>query len=364
MWHDTKFYPDLRRAACRSDATPSVFVASVRLRRCTGRLGRMELVTLSRPRGRFKTAAFSNSSKPTYFGRFADRDVRLVGCEIDSKDRDIVLNELSIVTSGGNMLNVVTSGTGPVLMFIHGFPLDQRMWAKQYEFDGEYQVVAPDMRGFGRSSVYEQYTLAELAEDIEVVRNRLSQGKRMVLCGLSMGGYIAFEYWKRYSENLDALVLANTKPTADPEDAWQARRRMAEQVLEQGTWETVRGMLPKIVAQRATPDSEQVTARTAEMMAATKPSGVAYGQLAMAQRTDFSDAIDSIDIPTLVMTGEFDPLCPPDETRRWASRLPSGQCEVIEGAGHLSPMETPDVFNDLLARFLKRLLAGASQTSK
>jgi len=278
-----------------------------------------------------------------------------VGRQISSEARGADVNELSIVAAGGYMLNVVTGGSGPTVFFVHGFPLDSRMWERQYRFSSVYHVVAPDMRGFGRSSVYEPYTLTELADDIEMLRNRLAQGKRIVLCGLSMGGYIVFEYWRRYAQHLDGLVLANTKPTADSENVIQARREMAEQVFERGTWDTVRGMMPKLVAQRSTPDSELVTARVAEMLAATKPAAVAYGQLAMAERTDFKDALNEIDTPTLVVTGEHDPLCPPDDTLRWASHLPKGECEIIESAGHLSPMETPDVFHELLSRFLKKI---------
>ncbi len=268
-------------------------------------------------------------------------------------------NQLSITTSGGNMLCVHAAGDGPILMLVHGFPLDHTMWNAQLDsLSCKYRVLAPDMRGFGASTSYEgDYSLADLADDLEYARHHLANDQQIFLCGLSMGGYVALEYCKRHGENLAGLILADTKPQCDDDPAKAAREAMAQRVVDVGAWEATRGMLPKLLSTRRPSGKDSATADVARMLRRAPPRSVANAQRAMARRADFVAELPGITVPTLVVVGEDDVICPPEATRAWAALLPNAICDVIEGAGHIPPMETPDLFNASIQRFVDQHVA-------
>ena len=160
------------------------------------------------------------------------------------------MNRLSFLATRGNLISVTIAGEGSPLMLLHGFPLDHRLWLQQLDsLSAFYRVIAPDLRGFGQSTLTEEpYSLADLAGDVEQVRQHLTGDQPIALCGLSMGGYVAFEYWRGYSRSLTALILANTKPEADTDQARDARHAMVEQARQLGSWQAVSGMLPKLLS--------------------------------------------------------------------------------------------------------------------
>ncbi|MEZ6075883.1 MAG: alpha/beta hydrolase [Pirellulaceae bacterium] len=122
------------------------------------------------------------------------------------------------------------------LILLHGFPLDHRLWLQQIDYlSKNYYIIAPDLRGFGQSTLTEEpYSMADLAEDVEQVRQHMTDDQPVALCGLSMGGYVAFEYWRHYSKSLTALILANTKPEEDTDQGRAARRAMSERAHQLG----------------------------------------------------------------------------------------------------------------------------------
>jgi pimeloyl-ACP methyl ester carboxylesterase len=139
------------------------------------------------------------------------------------------LHEISLIAAAGNTISVKACGKGSAIIFLHGFPLDHRMWLSQLiELSDRFYCLAIEVRGFGGSSLDGEYLLQDLADDVEQVRRLLSPDQPVHLVGLSMGGYVAFEYWRKYRQNLATLTLANTKPGADSEDAKQQRLQMAE----------------------------------------------------------------------------------------------------------------------------------------
>jgi 3-oxoadipate enol-lactonase len=261
-----------------------------------------------------------------------------------------LIHTISLITARGNTLNIKASGSGQTIFLIHGFPLDHRMWIKQIEaLSSRFQVVVPELRGFGGSSLDSDYSLADLAEDIEQVRRHLSANQPIDLIGLSMGGYVCFEYWRKYSSNLRSLVLSNTKPTADDEAARQGRIAMAEKALKEGSWAAVAPMLDKLIAAKS--KGTAVEDAVKEMMESTSPAAVAAAQRAMAGRADFTALLASIGIPTLVITGEEDSLAPPATTRQWAGQIPGAQYVEL-AAGHLPTLEVPELFNSTITKFL------------
>lgn len=264
-----------------------------------------------------------------------------------------MIHKLTIATRGGNMMQVASAGNGPVLLLVHGFPLDHTMWNAQLAgLSDRFHVLAPDMRGFGVSTNFDAYSIADLADDLEHVRYHFANQKQIVVCGLSMGGYVALEYWRRHGKNLAGLILADTKPQADDENVVAARLEMAQRVVEVGSWEATRGMLPRLLSTCRATGCDTVTADLARMLRRAQPKAVAAGQQAMADRAAFDAMLKDIQIPTQVICGTHDAICTPEHTREWACKIANAQLDIIENAGHMPPMETPSAFNQVVARFL------------
>ena len=266
--------------------------------------------------------------------------------------------QIDLVMPGGHTIAVRVVGSGRPIMLVHGFPLDSSIWRKQFDplVQRGYEVIAPDLRGFGNSSpIAGHVSLGDLADDLQQVHSLLAPGRPMLLVGLSMGGYVALEYWKRHAATLERLVLTNTKPGIDTPEARQGRLNMAEQVLQKGdAWDAVAPMLPRLLSQRTLDEDSETTQWLKAMMSRVPPKTIAAAQRAMADRHDFSGELGMIQIPSLVIAGEHDPISPPAENQSWAAQLPQGKLEIIADAGHLPQVENSQAFNDALETFLQR----------
>ena len=264
------------------------------------------------------------------------------------------MNKLSFLAKRGNLISVTAAGEGMPLILLHGFPLDQRLWLQQLDYlSKNYCVIAPDLRGFGQSTLTEEpYSMADLAEDVEQVRQHLTDDQPVALCGLSMGGYVAFEYWRRYSKRLTALILVNTKPEADTDQGRADRRAMSERAHQLGSWQAVSGMLPKLLSEEHFAQRGAPFHAAEQMLRACSADAVSSAQRAMAERADFIALLPALRTPTMVITGEEDTIAPPTATRKWAAVLPDSQCHVLAGAAHLTPLEQPQQFNRLVHEFL------------
>jgi len=265
-----------------------------------------------------------------------------------------VSNSIQILGPRGNTLSVHAAGEGATLFLLHGFPLDHRLWQHQLpELCGRLHVVAVHLRGFGSSTLDEgQYTLAELAQDVEFLRQHLAGNEPIWLCGLSMGGYVVLEYWRQFSRNLRGLILSNTKPTADNAEAKANRIAMAKQALEQGSWAAVEPMFAKLLSEQSLAAQPELVELVQAMMKTAAPAAIAAAQTAMAERRDFTDQLHAIRVPTLIVAGEVDPIAPAEEGRKWASLIPDSRFTVVSGTAHLSPLENAAAFNRILLEFV------------
>ncbi len=265
-------------------------------------------------------------------------------------------------------LSVWQDGQGPPLLFVHGFPLDHTMWNQQIEeFSKDYHVIAPDLRGFGASGLgSEPVSMARLADDLAVMLSELQVTRPVVFCGLSMGGYIAWQFWARHSDRLDKLILCDTRAAADSATAAQGRRETAMRILSEGAGELIEGMLPKLFANatdsapatdntNATDNSvPKLVQATRRVMESTSPRTVAAALLAMAARPNIEPRLAEISVSTLLLCGEHDLITPVDEMQQVAAAMPHAQFEEISGAGHMAPMEQPAAVNRAIREFLER----------
>jgi len=257
----------------------------------------------------------------------------------------------------GVTLVVHDAGSGSPLVFAHGFPLDHTQWSAQLPvFAQTHRVLAPDLRGFGGSEATPgTVTMEQFADDLAALLDTLQIAEPVILCGLSMGGYIAFQFVRKYASRLKALVLCDTKAVADTPEGAETRRKMAEQVLVAGTGGVPDAMLPKLMAPATKDRHPELIAAVRDMIATASPAGVAAAQRGMAARPDSSELLPQIKVLTLVIVGEHDAISSVEEMRGIAQRIPQAQFRVIPDAGHLSPLENSAAFNAALGEFLESL---------
>lgn len=244
------------------------------------------------------------------------------------------------------------AGRGPALLLLHPFPFDRAFWARATPaFVGAgLRVIAPDLRGFGASQTSDAtWTLVDQAQDVLGLLDQLSVSHAHVL-GLSMGGYVALALAALQPQRLLSLVLAHTKATADTEQAKTGRGQAIQTVQTRGVDVFADGMLDKLLAPQATPEL-RVCVRA--LMNQPAPTVVSALQ-ALRDRPDRQAELSRIAVPSLVLTGAEDGISTPEENRALAHQLPNAELEIISGAGHLSPWETPEVFASRVLRFVTR----------
>lgn len=253
-------------------------------------------------------------------------------------------------------LNCLDAGDGSPILFVHGFPLDHSMWRHQLEeFSRTHRVIAPDLRGFGQSDVTSgTVTMEQFADDQAALLDALGVTEPVVFCGLSMGGYIGWQFFKRHRSRVRALIQCDTRAIADSPEGVANREKLARLVLENGTEPVAAAMLPNLFAEATTPPRQAAVEETRQAMLRTSPDGIAAASLGMAARPDVSADLPTIDVPTLMIVGEEDCISTVDEMRGIATAIPGSQLAVIPDAGHMSPLENPAAVNAAIAGFLTR----------
>jgi pimeloyl-ACP methyl ester carboxylesterase len=216
------------------------------------------------------------------------------------------------------------------------------------------RVIAPDLRGFGASQVVgPMATMEQIADDLAGLLIGLDVAEPIVLCGLSMGGYVAFQFLRKYRSRLRGLILADTRSLADTPQAAAGRLKLAAHVLEAGTGYAADAMLPRAFAPATFRDNPAITEFARQMVLGQSREGVAAALHGLAARPDVTDLLATIDLPTLVIVGEDDAISPADEMRAMAAAIVNSELAVIPSAGHLPPLENPQAFNAAVERFLK-----------
>jgi pimeloyl-ACP methyl ester carboxylesterase len=234
------------------------------------------------------------------------------------------------------------------LLLLHAWPIDARMWRPQLDAlpDG-LAAVAPEHPGFGGSPLAGDVTT--MAACVEQALSALDEAgvDRAVVCGLSMGGYAAFELWRRARERVIGLILANTRAVADPPEGAEARRALARRLLSEGN--VLAGEPPPLLAEDAPAELRE---RVRGWIAEQNPQAIAAAALGMAERPDSTPDLPTIDVPTAVITSTGDRLIPAEVSSEMATRIPDARLEILERVGHLSNLEAPETFNAVLLQHL------------
>lgn len=247
-------------------------------------------------------------------------------------------------------------GHGDPVVLLHAFPLDSRMWRPEAEaLSGLRRVVTPDYPGFGRSpSTPAQPDVRYYAEGVRALLDRLEL-ERIILGGLSMGGYVAFECLRLFPQRISGLVLANTRPDPDTEEMREGRKEMANRIAEEGV-EVLFGMMrDRLLSRRTIEENVAVVELVRAMILDGNPNGVVAALSAIRERPDSTPLLTDIRVPTLVISGEEDKLSTPEVMAAMAGKIPNARHVVLEGAGHLSNLERPREFGAALSEFLAEI---------
>jgi YbgC/YbaW family acyl-CoA thioester hydrolase len=256
----------------------------------------------------------------------------------------------------GVSLAVDLQGSGPAVVFLHGYALDHSMWRHQMANLAGYRRIAADLRGMGHSDAPDLgYSMATYADDVIALLDQLGV-KQAVLVGLSMGGYVAFEVVRRFRHRVRGLVLMDTR--ADPDTVEVRRQRDVNSVTARdgGSAAIAEHLLPRLLGRTTLATAPQTVERVRALMAKTSMAGIIGALGAMRDRPDSTPLLAALgDIPTLVVAGAEDQISPPAQMEAMAATIPGATFRVIADAGHLPPVEQPLATTRLLAEFLDRL---------
>jgi 3-oxoadipate enol-lactonase len=241
------------------------------------------------------------------------------------------------------------------LVLLHAFPLNARMWEPQLALAEQgWRVIAPQFRGFDRG---DQDPPASSIDDYAGDVIDLLDGLHIheaVIAGLSMGGYVALALFRHAPRYFQGLVLADTRAEADPPAAAGGRERMIALAREQGPSAVADDMIPKLLGETTRAANPGIAAHVRSLVLASSSAAIAGALTALMTRPDSTSLLNSIHCPTLVIVGAEDTITPKPFSEALQAGIAGARLEVIPRAGHLSSLEQPAIFNEVLSEFLER----------
>lgn len=258
-------------------------------------------------------------------------------------------------------LAVHTAGAGIPLVLLHAFPLDHTMWRRQAPLAEQFRLIVPDQRGFGGSAGGVPESIAQLADDAVAVLDALHVAGPAVVCGVSMGGYVAQHVAVRHPERVAALVLVDTKLEADTPEAREGRVDLAGKVGRLGPGILADAMIPRLLAAspeaRAGAGRDEAEAILRRAIMAQPVPTIQAALAALGDRPDMTEAMRHVRAPTLLVVGAEDAITPPACLEAAEAIIPDAKLLEVPLAGHLVPLEQPEVFNRAVLEFLRELPA-------
>jgi pimeloyl-ACP methyl ester carboxylesterase len=237
-------------------------------------------------------------------------------------------------------------------VLIHGFPFTSVMWRAQIDAlaSDTLRVVAPDLPGFG-GTPGAITSVDDAADRIAALIDSIG-ARRVVLGGLSMGGYIAFAFVRRHAARLHGLLLVDTKAEPDSEEAKQGRYALAEKAQDDGAGVVIESILPRLVSDSTFSGRPDVVEQVRDAAAGATLEGVVGALRAMAERPSSVQDLPRIAVPTLIIVGREDVITPPTDAETLRAAIPGAEIAIIPDAGHMSPIEQPDAVNSAIRSWL------------
>jgi pimeloyl-ACP methyl ester carboxylesterase len=249
-------------------------------------------------------------------------------------------------------------GDGPPVVLLHPFPAHHELWTPVASaLSSRYRLILPDLRGHGESEIGEGPALMEKhAADLARLLDAAGIGKAAFV-GNSIGGYILFEFWRRFRARVTALALCDTRPQADSAEGRANRLKIAADVLEQGTEPFIENMIPKLMGRTTVSTRPDLVDGARRMMRRMSPEDISLVQRGMAERPDSVADLKTINVPTLIVIGEEDVLSVVADGELMRQHIADSQLKIIPKAGHYAPWEQPEAVGTILRQFLDEVHA-------
>ena len=260
------------------------------------------------------------------------------------------------VRSGDAEIAYWVMGDGAPVVLLHPFPANHELMVPAAQvLAARYRVILPDLRAHGESEAGDgPATMEKHTADLMRILDDADVG-RAVFAGVSIGGYILFEFWRRYRGRIAGLVLSDTRAQGDSAEGRAARLKSAEDVLERGTEVFVDGMVPKLFGKTTLASRPDLVDQAKRIMLKMSPADVAQVQRGMAERPDSGPTLATINVPTLILSGEEDTLTTVADGDFMRQRIAGSQLQVIAKAGHYAVWEQPTETGKLLRQFVDSL---------
>lgn len=265
------------------------------------------------------------------------------------------------------------SGSGPILLMAHGFPFDAQLYDPVLErLSKRFTCVVPNLRGFGSTKLgangRNQYgvprvKMGRYADDLAILVSEIQcqyklRGEKIVLCGLSMGGYISLAFVRRRPDWLAGLVFCDSNATPDSPEKARSRMELADSITQLEIQNLADRTIQSVLAPCTIKNKPSVVSAMKEMIMRQSPEAIAAGSRGMAVRSDSTETLAQIEAPTLVLGGQYDALSTPESLDLIAQQIPNATRATIPDAGHVPPMENPDAFVDALLNWYDEKVVG------
>ncbi|HYW51180.1 MAG TPA: alpha/beta fold hydrolase [Gemmatimonadaceae bacterium] len=241
------------------------------------------------------------------------------------------------------------------IVLLHGFPHDRSLWSAQAAAHEsafpDVRLLIPDLPGFGRSAPLPMPSVDGFADALEPLLDA-ADVEQAVIGGLSMGGYVAFAFWRRHAARVRALMLLDTKAGADSETAKEGRRELIATVQRDGPGAITAGLVSAQLGNSTRATNPSLVERTEVMMRRAPAIGITGTATALMERIDSTPTLDTITVPTLVIVGDEDTVTPPSDALEMSAGIRGARLVTIPGAGHLAPLEQPAIVNAAIGEFL------------
>lgn len=254
-------------------------------------------------------------------------------------------------------------GEGKVpIIFLHGYPFDKTMWQGQLDFlRTTYRVIACDIRGFGKSVDEESALSIDLFGDdlIKFMDKWLID--KAVVCGLSMGGFIALNAQKRFPERFEALILCDTQCIADTVEVKEKRYRTIDEIEAKGAKDFNEQFIKSVFHKNTFENRKEVVAQLSRVVFSNSQHSITEGLVALAGRAETCSTLNKITVPTLIICGREDEVTPLAQSEFLHKNISGSVLCIVDNAGHVSNLDQPLEFNQHLLAFLSTLKGVASE---
>ena len=248
-------------------------------------------------------------------------------------------------------------GNGKPLILLHAFPLSRKMWRRQVEdFSAAgFRVITPDQRGFGENVNFADInTMEDMASDIAQLFNSLKIEKA-ILMGLSMGGYVLFNFYRIFPDKVSALILCDTNSAADTDEKRESRFDLIENIETNGSEALINEMLPNLISPNTKQNNPELITEIEQMFREANPNSAIAALRGMAERRDHTEVLSNIQVPTLLIFGKNDQITNTEIAKKMHDSIPFSQMAIIREAGHYSNLEQPEQFNSAVLSFINNL---------